>query len=310
MIARFNPRRLAGPLLAALAWIAPALIALPLGSGCATSQVAVETRSTLDLSLRRRQETEAGSGRWKALETKAAWDATKTAAVICDMWDRHWCRAATARVAEMAPRMNALLVELRRRGVLIIHCPSGTMKHYADHPGRKLALAAPKVKTEIPLRGWYNLDSKREAPLPIQIKDECDCEPRCSRGGVWKKQIELLRIEDGDALADGAEAFYLMKQRGVTNVLVMGVHVNMCVLGRPFAIRQLITQGMRVALVRDLTDSIYHPKLKPYVDHFTGTDLVVGHIETYWCPTVTSDQVLGGAPFRFAEDKRQTPRSR
>jgi nicotinamidase-related amidase len=309
MFTQFSPRKLTGSLLAALAWIGPALFALPHGSGFAGAEIAVETRS-LDLTLHRRQETEAGDGRWTIRETKVAWDGAKTAAVICDMWDRHWCRAATARVAEMAPRMNELLTELRRRGTLIIHCPSGTMKHYTDHPGRKLALAAPKAKTEIPLRRWYNLDPKREAPLPIQIKDECDCEPRCSRGGVWKKQIDILKIEEGDALADGAEAFHLMKQRGVTNVLVMGVHVNMCVLGRPFAIRQLVTQGMRVALVRDLTDSIYHPKLKPYVDHFTGTDLVVGHIEKYWCPTVTSDQVLGGAPFRFAEDKRPTPRSR
>ena len=26
-----------------------------------------------------------------------------------------------------------------------------------------------------------------------------------------------------------------MRQRGITNVIVMGVHINMCVLGRPFA---------------------------------------------------------------------------
>jgi alpha-L-fucosidase len=40
------------------------------------------------------------------------------------------------------------------------------------------------------------------------------------------------------------------------------------------------------------------------VDHFTGNDLVTWHIEKYWCPTITSDQVLGGTPFRFAADTR------
>jgi len=59
-----------------------------------------------------------------------------------------------------------------------------------------------------------------------------------------------------------------------------------------------------VALVRDLTDTMYNPKRKPFVDHFAGTDLVVEHIEKHWCPTVTSDQVLGGAPFRFAQSPR------
>ena len=61
---------------------------------------------------------------------------------------------------------------------------------------------------------------------------------------------------------------------------------------------------MDVVLVRDLTDCMYNPKRWPYVDHFTGNDLVTWHIEKYWCPTVTSDQVLGGAPFRFAADTK------
>ena len=95
-----------------------------------------------------------------------------------------------------------------------------------------------------------------------------------------------------------------MKERGIRNVLVLGVHENMCVLGRPFSIRQMVMQGMNVLLVRDLTDTMYNPKMKPYVDHFTGTDLVCEHIEKYWCPTITSDQVLGGKPFRFAKDQR------
>jgi hypothetical protein len=95
-----------------------------------------------------------------------------------------------------------------------------------------------------------------------------------------------------------------MKQRGIKNVLEVGVHENMCVLGRPFSIRQLVRQGMNVYLVRDLTDTMYNPKMKPYVDHFSGTDLMTRHIETYWCPSITSDQILGGAMFRFAGDAR------
>ncbi len=84
----------------------------------------------------------------------------------------------------------------------------------------------------------------------------------------------------------------------------MGVHQNMCVLGRPFSIRQLVSQGLNVALVRDMTDSMYNSRRKPFVDHFTGNDLVTWHIEKYWCPTITSDQVLGGQPFRFGADTK------
>jgi len=47
---------------------------------------------------------------------------------------------------------------------------------------------------------------------------------------------------------------------------------------------------------------MYNSRSRPFVDHFTGSDLVTWHIEKYWCPTITSDQVLGGKPFRFAGD--------
>jgi hypothetical protein len=40
------------------------------------------------------------------------------------------------------------------------------------------------------------------------------------------------------------------------------------------------------------------------VDHFTGNDLITWHIEKYWCPTMTSDQIIGGRPFRFAADTK------
>jgi type 1 glutamine amidotransferase len=62
--------------------------------------------------------------------------------------------------------------------------------------------------------------------------------------------------------------------------------------------------GKNVALVRDLTDTMYNPERSPYASHFTGTDLIVEHIEKFVCPTITSNQLLGGAPFRFKQDTR------
>ena len=45
----------------------------------------------------------------------------------------------------------------------------------------------------------------------------------------------------------------------------MGVHTNMCVLNRTFAIKQMVKWGKNVLLVRDLTDAMYNPKMKPMV---------------------------------------------
>jgi len=176
----------------------------------------------------------------------------------------------------MAPRVNQRADALGARGVLIMHCPSDTMAFYKDTPGRKLAQSAPQVQTKVPLQRWCQLRSDREPPLPIDDSDGgcADGPPPAGGPYPWTREIDAIQIGDGDAITDSAEAFYLMKQRGITNVMVTGVHENMCVLGRPFSIRQMVAQGQRVLLVRDLTDTMYNPKMPPHVDHFTGTDLV------------------------------------
>ena len=290
--------------------IAPALAASPAKG---------PQQQPLSLVERSRAEVPGDAGQYRVVQTPATWDPARTAVVICDMWDLHHCRDATLRVAEMAPRVNEFITRLRERGVLIIHCPSDTMAFYKDHPGRKLAQAAPPVKTKTPLAGWCSLDRNHEAALPIDDSDGgCDTPPAelakfsaelkamgRNPGAPWKRQIAAIEIKDGDAITDNAEAYYLMKQRGITNVIVLGVHTNMCVLGRPFSIRQMAAQGQHVVLVRDLTDTMYNPARAPYVSHYTGTDLVVEHIEKYWCPTITSDQVVGGQPLRFTADKRK-----
>ena len=283
---------------------APGLIlALSLGS----AQLATQAES-LQLELRRMTPAGDGKSQWTQVTNSVTWEASPTAVVICDMWDKHWCKGATARVAEMAPRMNQVIGELRRRGVLIIHCPSETMKFYDGAPGRALAQAAPAVPVKKPLQGWCSLDAVREPGLPIDDSDGgCDDSPQCEQGSPWRREIATLEIMPGDAITDSTEAYNLMRQRGITNVIVMGVHQNMCVLGRPFSIRQMVYQGQNVVLMRDLTDTMYNSRRRPFVDHFTGNDLVTQHIEKYWCASITSDQIVAGHPFRFSADHRPRP---
>ena len=121
----------------------------------------------------------------------------------------------------------------------------------------------------------------------------------------WKSQIDVLKIDDRDIISDsGEEIWSVLEQRGIDNVILLGVHTNMCVLGRPFGLRQMAKNGKNVVLMRDLTDTMYNPARAPFVSHFTGTDLIVEHVEKWVCPTITSDQILGGKPFRFSGDKR------
>lgn len=263
------------------------------------------SEAPLTLRARSRAETAPGSGRFYAVTKTIEWEPRKTAIVICDMWDRHWCKGATARVAEMAPRMNSVLSAARDRGVLIIHCPSDTMKSYQGHPGREWVktVASATPKSRVP--GWAPLDRTREPPLPIDDRDGgCDCAVKCRQGSPWRREIEMLSIEPGDAIDDGAGTLALMQSRGIEQVILMGVHTNMCVLGRPFAIRRMVSAGQRVLLMRDMTDTMYCSQSAPRVSHFTGTDLVVEHIEKHWCPTILSSDFVSGGEFRFKDDHR------
>jgi len=267
------------------------------------------------LNLTLRSQARQPDGSFKPVEKTVQWEPKKTVLIVCDMWDDHWCKSAARRVVEMAGPMNEMLKTARAKGVFIIHAPSSVTDFYKDTAQRKLAQSAPFAKTPLPLAtsprwgtAWCWTDPKHEAVLPIDDSDMgCSCAgTKCEIVPPWKRQIAAIELADGDALTDdGQETWNLLTARGIENVILCGVHLNMCVLGRPFAIRQQVYLGKNVALIRDMTDTMYNPERPPGVDHFTGTDLMVGHVERHWCPSFVSSDLTGRSPFRFAEDARR-----
>ncbi len=235
------------------------------------------------------------------------WDASQTAIIICDMWDKHWCESATKRVAELAPYMNEVVSLARDKGVFIIHAPSDVVDYYEEHPARERAQQAPEASNQPEdIQSWCDwINPEEEEVYPIDQTDGgCDCGD-CESYTAWEKQIETIDIFDDDAISNsGTEIWNLLESKGIENVILLGVHTNMCVLGRPFGLRNMAKYGKNVVLMRDLTDTMYNPESWPYVNHFTGTDLIVEHIEKYICPTVTSTVFTGKPAFRFSEDQR------
>src|SRR5690242_12623220 len=78
------------------------------------------------LTARHRVPDPAKEGEYKVAEKALDWDAKKTAVIVIDMWNKHWCNSATKRTGELAPRINEFVVEARKRGATIIHAPSDT----------------------------------------------------------------------------------------------------------------------------------------------------------------------------------------
>ena len=277
-------------------------LAVVLGGAVAVDADIVDGRLVLHT---RSRPTEAGSQEPPEIVYETVeWEPEKAAVIICDVWDTMKCKIVADRVAELAPRINEVVSAARKEGVLIVHAPSGTMDFYKDTPARQRCVDAPKVEPAVPLK-WNYLNEEREAPLPIDDSDGGWEGPVAEGTRPQTRQHPAIEIADVDAIGDGADVFYLLEQQGIENVILTGVHTNMCVLGRPFGIRQLTYLGKNVLLLRDCTDSLYNPEMPPKVSHYRGTDLVVEHIEKYWCPTVTSTDFIDKPPFRFEGDQRK-----
>jgi nicotinamidase-related amidase len=299
-------------------------LALAAGIALHSLRAAEREGAPLHLVLRERVPAPADAGHFQVRERPQQWDPRQTAIIICDMWDLHHCKRAVERVEEMAPRMNDVIGKARERGVLIIHAPSSCMAPYENTPMRQRAKTAPRAK-DLPsdIAEWCRkIPAEEKGRYPIDQEDGGEDDEPAEHAkwaakltglgrnprAPWKSETDLLKIHEQDAVSDsGVEIWNLLAERGIDHVILMGVHTNMCVLGRPFGLRQMAKNGKRVVLMRDMTDTMYNPARWPYVSHFRGTDLIVEHIEKFVCPTITSDQLLGGKPFRFKNNNDPRP---
>ncbi len=244
-------------------------------------------KEALRLQLRSRVETFKGSAVWAEVSIARNFPNRETAIIICDMWDKHWCPSASKRCDALAQKMATVIAAAQAKGIAIIHAPSECMDFYKDSPQRRKIFEIPRVSPPAAL-------ALSDPPLPVDSSDGgCDDDPPVKSYKAWTRQHPAIPIADNDVISDnGNEVYSFLRQRGITNLIIMGVHTNMCVLGRSFAIRQMTRWGIRCVLVRDLTDAMYNPKKPPFVSHDAGTELVIGHIEKYWCPSVLSRDLM------------------
>lgn len=240
------------------------------------------------LHARERKPVGSGGDVVQASERTIEWEAADTAIIICDMWDDGYCKLAAQRAALMVPRMNQVVSAARSHGVMVIHAPSNTMNMYADSPHRRLMKYAKPAQPPVPILAACRLDTSKEPALPVDTsKCACDDPVVGSFVPTYSRQHRGLDIVGYDGISDsGQEIYNFCEQEGIKNIVLMGVHANMCVLERSFGIRQWVRLKKNVVLVRDLTDAMYDPRQPPYVSHARGTELVIEHIERYWCPSI------------------------
>jgi nicotinamidase-related amidase len=247
------------------------------------------------IALRARRRKEESPGNVRVSERVLRWQVAQTAIIICDMWDTHTCSLSAQRVAAMAPRMNQVISASRSLGVMIIHAPSDTMKYYEGTPQRLRMQRAPMASSPTLILTRCPRDPDEERNFPIDdTAGGCDDPILKNWTGPypWTREYPALDVVGFDGVSDnGQEIYNFCKQEGIANIALMGVHTNICILNRSFGIRQMTQLGFQVVLVRDLTDTMYDPRTRPFVSHARGTELVIEHIESRWCPSITSDDL-------------------
>ena len=211
-------------------------------------------------------------------------DSAAIAVVVVDPWNFHWCKTATMRFGALIPRMNKALDAARSLGMTVMLCPSDVVENYAGWPQREVVLAMPKH------------------PLPPLAKIDCPAPPfgggcacgneRCVVNYGWDAMHPDLRIAETDLMPDTLEELWtICKDRHISHLIYMGVHTEICLLGKSMGLRNLKSAGLRCILARDITDA--HPDYDPArgltPDGHTAD--VIAHFERYCHPINMAEEL-------------------
>lgn len=237
-----------------------------------------------------------GRQEWIQNNTVQSWDPARTAIVVIDMWNKHWCASATTRVGELAVPMQQWVAAARAMNVTIIWAPSDCTNYYVHTRARHNTLALPNTTLPTPAPPA----PASSAPFPLSSDTDGGCDTPCKQYAAWTHQIDTLQLEPTDFLITAAqngtqELWNVLQARRVQNIMYAGVHENMCIMDRPFAIKEVRSLGWpkeRMAVVRELVDVMYTPKDTPYVSHAAGLAIHTEYVEKFWAASVSMYDIL------------------
>lgn len=200
--------------------------------------------------------------------------------IAVDVWNFHWCKTATMRVDAFIPRLNRALDAARDLGMTVMLCPSDVVDNYVGYPQREAVLALPPVA--VPKIVDVQCPEAPDA-------GGCACgRERCAVNYGWDGMHPGLRIGAADLMPDTqAEVYAICQQLGLTHLIYVGFHTQVCLLGKPMGLKAMKSAGLRCVLARDMTDA--HPGYDP-ARSFTpdlNTAQVVEHFEKFLAPTIS-----------------------
>ena len=220
-----------------------------------------------------------------ATQATLAVDPHRVGVVVVDMWNWHWCKTSTMRVAALVPRLNQALQAARGLGMQVFLCPTDVADNYVGTPMVEGLIATKLVP--VPKVRAINCP-------PAPDGGGCTCGPqRCQGNYGWDGMHPDLIIGEHDLMPNDQQMLYsLCVEKGITHLIFMGVHTQVCLLGKSIGLRAMSEAGLFCVLARDLTDAHgrYDPSRGITPDGFTSD--VIAHFEKYLAATVNMAEML------------------
>lgn len=204
-------------------------------------------------------------------------EAKKTALIVVDLWDKHYCETYGAQVDGMARRLNPFLDLLHDTGVPVIFMNADVFVNHKHEVGARLLSS-------------YSYGFKKPEVVPTPRPDglpgwgsTCACLDKiCPVENVWTRIHPGVARWVFDLVGDWQMHLAFLKKNKIETVLYAGGATNICVLDtRDFSIWQTQACGYKTVLLEDLTEPYLpggHVRLPETLEYYRE------HI----CPTVRS----------------------
>ncbi|MBZ5564118.1 MAG: NPCBM/NEW2 domain-containing protein [Acidobacteriia bacterium] len=214
-------------------------------------------------------------------------DPRKIAIIAVDCWHFHWCRTWRSRAGSLIPRFNHSFERARKLGMTLIFSPTNAMRDLNESPQRKATLALPNH----PLPALMNLPD----PYPGAIRYgmcECGLGEACFYNNNVNNQHPDLKMTTDDFIAlTQQEAFNILKERRITQIIYTGFATNMCMWGKPTGMKYMRQFGFHCSFARDMTEAITG-YLEEGFNPTRGTIEVIELVERDLAPSINMEQTL------------------
>lgn len=155
---------------------------------------------------------------------------------VIDVWDKHWDKETNEYIEDLAERINNYLD--MNRNELIVHLPSDCERSYPTHRriGHKTNTKPPKIKEYMP---------KEIAQTTIE----------------WSRQHPNIEIKPNEYVAfKGEEVYAILEQHEIKEVELVGIHMDACLMDRPWGAQALRVMGYTPIIISDLTEPLVYTK--------------------------------------------------